>query len=124
LDSGTGDIACCAMVINFTIQYWQLALAFPFLFFFGYVFYAGCLNAWKPSLSLWIKIPLGIAILIFGAGDVAWRYSGGMILMLDISHGWTFSQTLCYYYHQTGYRKGIANFFAWLLNPFNEGHIS
>ena len=114
------------MLITFTIQYWQLALAFPFLFFFGIIFYAGALNAWKPELALWVKFFVGIPILIFGAGDVLFRYTFGGLLLRDWSHGWTFSQCLCYYINikDGSFNYKVACFFALLLNPFNEGHIS
>jgi len=103
-----------------------IILLSPYFFFLGFVFYAGLLNAWKPELSLWVKAILIPPTLVFGGIDILIRFTLGGLLLLDWypQHGWTFSQALCFYYHETGYRKSIANFFAWLLNPFNEGHIS
>jgi hypothetical protein len=99
----------------------------PLLFFYGYVFYAGCINAWHPSLPVWIKAVLIPPIAIFGFVDICIRFTIGAVLMKDCNykHGYTFSQLLCYYYNSIGdYRKGVADFFASILNPFNKGHIS
>ena len=98
-----------------------------YFFFLGYVFYAGCLNAWHPDLSIWIKAVLIPPILIFGVSDILIRFTIGTILFrdCDFRHGFTFSQLLCYWYHTVGdYRKYVADFFASILNPFNNGHIS
>ena len=114
------------VTIHFTLYWWQIVIAFPFVFFFGFIFYAGALNAWKPELSLWVKVIVGIPILIFGGFDVAFRYTGGGLLLRDFTHGWTFSQCLCYYINikDGSFNYKVACFFAWLLNPFNKGHIS
>ena len=96
-------------------------------FFYGYVFYAGCLNAWHPSLPLWIKAILIPPIAIFGLADIIINFFLGSLLYLDIPfrHGWTFTQRTCYWYHTVGdYRKSLADWFASILNPFNKDHIS
>jgi hypothetical protein len=99
----------------------------PYLFFLWYIFYAGCLNAWHPDLPLWCKVILIPPIAIGGIGDIIIRFTVGGLLLLDwnYKHGFTFSQVLCYWYHTVGdYRKCVADWFASILNQFNDGHIS
>jgi hypothetical protein len=74
-----------------------------------------------------VKVVLIPPILVGGIFDIAFRFTIGAILLYDwnYKHGFTFSQALCYWYHTVGdYRKTVADWFASILNKFNEGHIS
>jgi hypothetical protein len=94
----------------------------------GFMMYAGALNAWHPQLPIWVKVVCIPPLAIFGSFDIAFRLTVGGLLLLDwnIHHGITFSQTLCYYINikDGSFNYRVACFFAWLLNQFNPGHIS
>ena len=117
------------MVITFTIHWWEIVVASPWLMLVGFTMYAGCLNAWHPDLPNWVKAFLLPPLLVFGAFDVAFNIVIGTPLFLfepPFIHGNTFSQRCCYWFNQkdAGWKNEVANFFAWLLNKFNPNHIS
>ena len=103
-------------------------LTYALIFFYGFQWYAGVLQAWSRMHLIWRLVSLP-PFLIFGAMDVLWNIILGSIIYLEwpFIHGVTFSQRTQYWYHEAGWRNtyllGARNW-ASLLNSIQPGHIS
>jgi hypothetical protein len=121
-------------VIKFLSLVWILqhpflaVLNFAILLLYGFVFYAGTLQAW-PRMHVGWKLPIGVGVAFFGLVDVLWNVTLGSLIYLEppfLHRTYTFSQRTEYWYHAGGWRRdylfGAANW-ASLLNSVVPGHI-
>lgn len=121
-------------MIKFLSLIWLLqhpllaVLGLAMLLLYGFVFYAGALQAW-PRMRMGWKLLVGVGIAVFGLVDVLWNVTLGSLLYLEPpfrNRAYTFSQRTQHWYHQTGWRRdyvlGAANWTS-LLNSVVPGHI-
>lgn len=114
------------VTINFTIHWWELLIASPFLMLWGFLFYAAMIESWR-GMKWFVWVPCIPPILLFGLLDVIFNIAIGSLLYLELPflHGLTFSQRCCYWFNEKeSYRVGMAQWWASILNEISPGHIS
>jgi hypothetical protein len=91
--------------------------------FYGFVFYAGCIQAWN-RLLIGAKILLLPPVLIFGIVDILFNSTFGTIMFLEFPtlHLITFSKRCEYHMHEANWRGSIAGAYCFLLNCIIPGH--
>ena len=100
-----------------------LLILAPLALLNGFFFYAGVLQAWG-EMRWYVRVVVSPALLVFGGLDVLFRFTIGALVMLDIDHGFTFSQLCCYWYRIPCWRGDVSGFVASILNEISPGHIS
>lgn len=93
------------------------------LLFYGFVFYAGCVQAW-PRMLIGFKILVAPVLLVFGIADVLFRCTFGSLMFLDLPTmaTITFSKQCESYMEDSGWRGAVANAYCFLLNTFIQDH--
>jgi hypothetical protein len=103
------------VTIHFTLTYWQLGILLLWIFYDGFVTYAGLQEAIKnrdwaivaPSLP--IVIPAGII-------DVVFNQTFGRLMFLEWTNTFTFSERLDYHYHEMSWRGSMARSIGNVIN--------
>ena len=98
-------------------------IVYSVLLFYGFVFYAGALQAWNRAL-IGQKIILLPPLIVFGLADILFRCTFGMLMFLELPtiDTITFSKQCESHYHEAGWRGSLAGAFCFLLNTFIPGH--
>jgi hypothetical protein len=91
--------------------------------FYGFVFYAGALQAWDRAL-IGQKIILAPPLVFFGLLDVVFNVTFGTIMFLELPsfHLITFSKRCEFHMADNNWRGSIAGAYCFLLNTFIPDH--
>jgi hypothetical protein len=93
------------------------------LLFYGFVFYAGCVQAW-PRLLIAVKILLLPPVIFFGLLDIVFNITFGTLMFLELPsfHLITFSKRCEHHMGENNWRGSIANAYCFLLNSVIPEH--
>jgi hypothetical protein len=110
------------MTINITLNTWQLCALIAWLFYDGFVVYAGCQKAIEARA--WGVIVMEIPkLLIAGIIDVVVNQSIGRLLFWERAYTLTFSQRLDLHFRDTDWRGRVARSIGNSLNKILPKHI-
>ena len=93
-----------------------------YLFYLGFVLYAGCHVAIINRQWL-VILPCAPILLIAGAIDVLFNQVPGRVLFCEFKGTWTFSQRLDYHFKDVGWRGDLARSIGHAIDKILPGHI-
>ena len=93
-----------------------------YVFYLGFVIYAGCQNA--IANRYWpVIIPCAPILLIAGLIDVVFNQTAGRTLFLEWKYTLTFSERLDYHFKDYGWRGAMARSIGNAIDKILPGHI-
>ena len=109
-------------IINFGYNPTANVLLTLWVFYLGFVLYAGCQNA--IAQHRWLVIVPALPVIIpAGIIDVLFNQSIGRALFLESRYTLTFSMRLEFHYKETGWRGRNARWMADGINTILPHHI-
>lgn len=93
-----------------------------YLFYLGFVVYAGCQNAIKEKAWL-VILPCLPILLVAGAIDVLFNQVFGRLLFLELKYTMTFSERLDVHFLEASWRGSVARSIGNALNKILPKHI-
>jgi len=97
-------------------------IIYIYLFYIGFVVWAGCQNAIKDKA--WASlIPVAPIVLIAGLMDVAFNFTFGRLIFWELTNTLTFSQRLDLHYLDSGWRGSVARDIGNVLDHLLPNHI-
>ena len=109
-------------MVNLTGHIYLEAAIVLWMFYIGFVLYAGCQNAIKERRWL-VILPCFPILLIAGAIDVVINQTFARLLFLEFKGTWTFSQRLDYHFRDVGWRGDLARSIGHAIDSILPGHI-
>lgn len=97
-------------------------LLYLWVFYLGFVLYAGCQNA--IAQRAWLVIaPCAPVLLICGLMDVVFNQTFGRLMFLELTYTMTFSERLDLHYNEEGWRGSMARSIGNVLDKILPHHI-
>ncbi|NNM68928.1 MAG: hypothetical protein HKM00_02980 [Gallionella sp.] len=97
-------------------------LIYLWLFYIGFVFYAGCQVA--ITARQWgVLIPAAPVLLIAGLMDVLFNQTFGRVMFWEWTFTMTFSERLDLHFHNSGWRGSLARDIGNVLDKILPNHI-
>ena len=100
----------------------MILLIYIYLFYLGFILYAGCQNAIE-SKAWGVLIPVAPIIVIVGLMDILFNQTVGRLIFWELKYTLTFSQRLTLHWFDKDWRGSIARDIGNVLDKILPHHI-
>lgn len=97
-------------------------MLYLWVFYLGFVIYAGCQNAILARKWL-VILPCAPVLIVCGLMDVAFNQTVGRLMFWEWTYTLTFSERLDYHFHENTWRGSMARAIGNLLDDILPRHI-